>query len=290
MSLDDALSFTFRGVTIDRRGVASMWIDKVDGWFSAPDGSAESAPMSGGHGESLGPVLRKARSVLLVGNCVSRTVRDELFWQLREAMADTAPDTLSGTVAGKTLTATASLLRYDISVVRGLWRGGAFGFQIEWKCGDPLLYDMWRSGSALLPQPGVGVAPPLAPPVLLPANPVGGMFTVANDGNAHAPAVYTITGPVEMPGVLLNGGTARQKVVTYGITLGASDRLVIDTARGGGFLNGAQRSPILGSARAKELELVPKSATHSGVNSVAALGTAGAGAASVAVAFRPAYF
>jgi hypothetical protein len=135
---------------------------------------------------------------------------------------------------------------------------------------------------SVLGQPGTGLALPNHLPATIPANPVGGAFTVTNTGSAWAPAVYTIKGPMSNPGVIVNGGTDKQQLMTFPLTVPTGQVFTIDTRKGAGFLNGAYRAPDTGSSLAKDLELAP------GSNSVAALGTPGVGSPSITVAFRPA--
>lgn len=288
-SLSNVTSFTYRGIHIDLSG--PFYLQSVDGWASV-DGSAEDAPAPGGHGSLVTPVSVRVRTVTVSGVCVSESLRDSLFWALRRAAGagfneNTVTSPLVGDHAGIELTADAQLIRWQATVEQGRWPKGVFGFDIEFRCPDPKLYGASFSLSSPMPQAGAGLALPLALPAAFPDASPGGGFRVLNDGTALSDAIYTLTGPVSWPGVLLNSGTSYQQKVQYQLDLAVGDSLVINTAAGGaGLLNGEYRPPFGNSGLTSDLMIRP------GENTVKALGTPGVSdpPPSISVTFRPAYW
>lgn len=286
-SLASATSFTYRGIHIDQSG--PFYLQGIEGWAST-EGSADDVALSG-HGSLLTPVRVSARTVTVSGVCVSESLRDSLFWALRRAAGagfneNTVTSPLVGEHAGFDLTADAQLVRWQATVAQSRWNRGVFGFDLEFKCPDPKLYGAHVSVSSFLTSPVTGLALPTSLPTAFPAKPVGGQFTTDNTGTALAPAVFTLQGQISSPGVVLNGGTQYQKIISFDSLsdLGVGDTLIIDTARGGSFLNGSYRAPVGGSALTIDMELRP------GVNTVSAVGSPGSGSPSVSVVFRPAYW
>lgn len=281
------ISFSWSGIDFTTDG--PYYLTDVEGWSNPPDASAQDRAISGGHGSAKMPMIRGSRTVTLSGVCVGKDVRDQLLRRLDDAMAfgfdeGETSSPLAGYVAGQVLTADAQLQRYAPLTQKQMWGRGVFPWSIQWRCPDPLRYGAYRSETSVIGQSGAGLTLPLALPAAFPANPIGGQITINNPGNARTPVVLSLQGPLDQPGVIVNGGTARQRSTEYPLTLSDSDRLVIDTSSGGALLNGAYRAPRLGSSLTKKLELMP------GVNSVAALGIAGASSPTLTVLYRPAYW
>jgi hypothetical protein len=102
-----------------------------------------------------------------------------------------------------------------------------------------------------------------------------------NSGNAAAPAVITLLGPLSA-----NFGVScvtSGKQMRFGFPIVAGDALVVDTSQGAS-LNGEFRSPVSNSCLFDELR-VPV-----GASTFQALGDPTGTGAAVTVAFRPAYW
>lgn len=261
---------------------------RVTGWEDPPDGEAPDEPVAGRHGSRRTSVTRRRRVVEIEGSCTTRGARDQLFRMLGDALSggfgegeETSP--LVGSIAGRELTSEAQLLRYKPTLDPSPWGMGVWTWALQLVCPDPLRYGVWERANSALATAGTGMALPASLPAAFPANPVGGALTVLNRGNTRTPGIFTITGPVVTPGLVVNAGTRWQAAVNWDTRLLAGDALVIDTARGGAMRNGVYAAPAFGSALVKDLELRP------GVNSVAAAGNADMGSTLVAT-FRPAYW
>jgi hypothetical protein len=199
------------------------------------------------------------------------------------AAASTATEPLVGLVAGLTVVAEAKLTNFAVSIDPGVWNvAGWAPWSAQWMCPDPRVFGDWITETAVLVTATGGAALPATLPLTLPAQPIGGRVSIYNPGNdpEGSPAVFTLVGAQSgTVGIsLLSTGAT----LMYGIALGVDDTLVIDTARGGAFLNGAYRAPTAGSSVTGDFRLPP------GVSVVQALGSAGAGSPSLTVAVRPA--
>ena len=270
-------------------GLSAYYLRDLTGWEETPPSSFDNVdrfPI----GSLLTPIRAGRRTVTISGWCASQDSRDALLAQMRSSSAlmtgEVGTEPLTVTHGGLTLSADAQLTQWQATPDVG-WGTGYFSWALQWTCADPLRYGGWSTTQSFLALPGTGLALPTTLPATIPANPIGGLFNVTNDGNASAPAIYTLTGPLSAPGVLLNGGTSRQVLVQYDFALSDSDSLVINTSDGGaGYLNGVYRAPIAGSGLTSDLVLRP------GDNSVQALGVASVGdpGSSITVTFRPAYW
>lgn len=283
-----ATSIVWRDLTMAAATAgADYCLRDLKGWDELPPYTSEDVPVSGRHGGLLTPIRFATRSVTVTGWSAKASTRDALVAALRRATApgrDTmVTEPLAITHAGQVLTADAQVVAAAALPEIG-WALGRFGWVVQWLCRDPFRYGPFQSVTSPLALPVTGLALPASLPNAFPAKPTGGAFTVNNTGTAPASAIYTLQGGITLPGVVVNGGTSNQRIVSYSFDLGSSDLLAIDTARGAAFLNGAYRAPVAGSALTKELELLP------GINSIAAVGAPGAGSPTVSVTFRPAYW
>lgn len=286
-SLPTATDFTYRGIHIDQSG--PFYLQGVDGWagFSA---DFDDVPVGGGHGSLLTPGRVGARLVTISGVCASVELRNSLFWALRRMAgasitAGAATSELVGYHAGVDLTAYAQVKRWQPTVAQGRWSKGVFGFDIEFRCPDPMLYGGTVNMSSPFPQAGAGMSLPASLPAAFPDAVPGGGFTVNNPGTAPAPATFTVTGPVEWPGVMVTSGGVQRRVI-YQLNIASGDSLVISTQDGGaGLLNGEYRIPYGGSNLTSDMVLWP------GENVIQGLGRATAGdpLPAISLSYRPAY-
>lgn len=122
-----------------------------------------------------------------------------------------------------------------------------------------------------------GLAPPLTPPLTLPAGTPPMAVTATNAGSFETRPVVTIFGPVTAPGIL--NLTTGQKVTYSGLTLVAGDVLAIDLLNRGATLNGVYRAADISAS----WFVCPPGAT-----TIQMTGT-GASGASMAVAWRDAW-
>lgn len=115
--------------------------------------------------------------------------------------------------------------------------------------------------------PAAGLAPPLTPPLLLPAGAPPMSASITNNGSFETRPTVTISGPITAPAVV--NQTTGQQVSFSSLVLASTDSLIVDFLNQRATLNGAFRTADLSSSW---WVLQPGSAT------VQATGTAGAGA------------
>jgi hypothetical protein len=261
----------------------------ITGWEELPAYETSRTPIGGGHGTLVSPIRFDERVVTVTGWCFSRQSRDGLMATFQRSLMPldgAVTESLIVYHASRVLTADARVVAYQTLPEAG-WAMGRFAWKAQWLCNDPLRYGAYQSASAVYSQSGAGLSLPLSLPATMPDAIVGGRFSVDNVGSASTPAIYTITGPVTSPGVLLNGGTAYQRLVQYDEVLNEGDVLTISTSGGGaGLVNGEYRPPSAQSGLTSDLVLRP------GLNTVEALGSASMSdpLPSISVQFRPAYW
>jgi hypothetical protein len=274
---------SWRGITIVKAG--DYHLRELTGWEELPNISFDSVQASNGYGSLVTTGTADPRIVTVSGWCFSSTARDSLlsgFWAGgAPQVGELVTESLTITHAGLTLSADAQLVKASAAPEVG-WAAGRFGFVLTWRCPDPLRYGSLNSSTASITAPVDGVVYPVTYPITYPAQPPSGTVTTFNAGNAKAPVVVTLLGPLAT-----NFGVAcvtSAKLMRFGFPIALGDALVIDTSQGAAFLNGAFRSPLSDSCLFDELR-VPV-----GASTFQALGDPTGSGAAVTVAFRPAYW
>lgn len=113
---------------------------------------------------------------------------------------------------------------------------GKVAVQTEWTSPDGVIYDsIIESGTSGLPSPASGMSWPASWPWTWGAS-TGGGFSLANPGNYPAYPVFVLQGPLSYP-IITNSNTGQS--MQLGVTLGASDVMVIDHQAGVVTLNGS---------------------------------------------------
>lgn len=250
-------SVLWRDLTFVTGAEATHRITSIEGWEGRPPTRYDKQVRTRAHGTQSSPAWADERIVTVQCRCWSEDERDALFDTLdRRFSLDGGEEPLTVSVAGRTLTASAQLLRFAPVMVRGEWGMGRFGWIAEWRCPDPRRYSPTvTSLSTNLQQPGGGIAPPWTPPLVLPARAAGGYLMATNPGGAPTPLLAVMTGPQNRPGVL---NATTNQILRYGIDLGTDDVLAIDTERGVAILNGtAIRQPVPGSTITRDFQLPP---------------------------------
>lgn len=171
-------------------------IVSVEGWESLPPPRYDKINRARGHGTHPSPVWADERIVTVTGTCHSIGDRDRLLHELRRDMTfGSGEEPLAITLAGRTLTAAAQLLRCDPAVAAGSWNVGLIGWVAQWRCPDPLRYGPEQAPvSTGLPTPGGGLAYPLTYPLDYGSAGVTGRITLVNDGTADAPIPLQVVG------------------------------------------------------------------------------------------------
>jgi len=288
------LSVSYRGITFDKAG--PYYLQEVDGLFGAPDFILDDVPRAGGHGSLLTPQRRGVRLVTLSGVCLDKATRDQLFWDLRTAMAPTVnplrTDEVTVTTAGVILSGYAQPPKFQPTQELGKWSRGLWTFAVQWRMPDPYLYGPSMRQVIEFSLPPTGITYPVTYPVTYPEHPPQGSTIIYNAGTAPAAARYALAGPWVLPG-LVNVTTGKR--VQYGFDLALGDELVIDTAQGASFLNGEYRTPTATSDLTSDLAILPGNCTLQALgqgpswDDLFSLDSPSDGVA-VSVAFRPAYW
>lgn len=94
--------------------------------------------------------------------------------------------------------------------------------------------------------PAAGLAPPLTPPLALPAGAPPMAVACTNAGSYETRPTVLITGPITGPAVV--NQTTGQVVSFSGMTLAASDQLLVDLSTKTSYLNGAYRTADVSSS------------------------------------------
>lgn len=112
---------------------------------------------------------------------------------------------------------------------------------------DPRKYStVLHTASATQASAAAGLAPPLTPPFTLPAGAPPMAVACTNAGSFETRPVVTITGPITGPAVV--NQTTGAMVSFPGMTLAASDQLVVDLLARQSYLNGVFRTADINSS------------------------------------------
>ena len=208
-------------------------VTSVEGWEELPPTRYDKQTRTRGHGAHPSPVWADERIVTVSGRCFSTADRDQVLIDLMARMTlDGGEEPLTITLAGRTLTASAQLLRAAPTLTAGQWGVGRFGWSAQWRCPDPLRYGPAQpEQSTRLPTFGGGLAWPIfaADGTLdwgAPGNP--GQITLTNPGSADAPIQAKVVGAVP-------GGfeiSADGDRITYPVDVPAGQTIYLDTGDG----------------------------------------------------------
>lgn len=224
-------TITWRDLTLATGWDADYRLTALEGWEGRPPSRYEKQNRSRAHGAHSSPVWADERIVTVEGRTWTETERDVLFAELDARFTfDGGEEPLTVSVAGRTLTAGAQLLRFDPAIVRGEWGIGRFGWVAQWRCPDPLRYTL--PGTALatgLPTDGGGLSYPLGYGLDYGAAGDPGRIVITNPGTAPAPVMFQVTGPLD-GGFELSTITGQR--LTYPVPVPAGEVISIDTATG----------------------------------------------------------
>lgn len=243
----------------------------------------DGAPTSGGVVQRAGDHGAYAPPAYYSGRPITLTVQATAVSQ---ALRDVARAVLAQAVPVSDL----ATLRIDEPIPKQLQvrRSGAISetyptlndvvFTIGLIAPDPRKYStLLQSITVAQGSPAAGLAPPLTPPVALPAGAPPMSASVTNNGSFETRPTVTIAGPISSPAVV--NQTTGQQVSFTALTLGATDVLVVDFLNQRAALNGVFRTADLSSSWW---------VVQPGTSAVQVTGTAGAGA-QMTVAWRDAW-
>lgn len=210
--------------------------------WSGLDGASVSGQVvqrAGDHGAWAPPAFYGPRTVTLTVWATART----------QALRDVARAYLQQAIPVSDL----ATLRFDepIPIQMAVRRSGPIVesyptladvvFSIPLVAPDPRKYGTaLHSLTATQASPAAGLAPPLTPPFTLPAGAPAMAVACTNSGSFESRPTVTITGPITSPAVV--NQTTGAVVSFPGMTLAASDQLVVDFSARQAYLNGVYRT------------------------------------------------
>lgn len=241
-------SLAYAGVTIpfgsvDANGITWL-LTKVDGLDSAPT-VGQVIQRAGDHGGYATPQYYGPRPVTLSvqASAPTQTLRDLARALMQQAVpiADLAalvynestPKTMAVRRSGRLIETYPTLL--DVIFTVGLIAPDPRKYGTQ-------TYALSASANGQL----LGLAAPLTPPVLLPAQPPPGSITLTNHGNFETRPTVMITGPISAPA--LYNQTTGQTVSFSTLALAASDQLAVDLLNRTAYLNGSFRPADVSSS------------------------------------------
>jgi hypothetical protein len=238
---------TWAGITVAGDGSSVYNLRSLTGWKGdLPPAQYDSDQRPNAHGTFGGPVWAGERTVSLVGECRTNTQRDALLNALDAATpfsGNASPGTLAVTMAGLSLTAAAQVIRSGRIRNPGEWGLGRFGFQIDWRCTDPLLYGtpVTRGPLVLAAESGGLVFPLFMPSGVLSWGtlPTPQQASLTNPGNADAPVTFTVAaGASNLAGGFQIIETSTGRLLRYVDDVPAGQSVVFNSADGSVLLNG----------------------------------------------------
>lgn len=235
------------GITVAGDNSSLYHLDDLAGWLGdMPPSRVDSEPRPNAHGESDTPVWSSARVVTLTGSCRTNNQRDALFQTLAAVSVyagDAAPATLTVQDAGLTLTTPARIIAATPARVAGAWGLGQFGFQVQWRCADPLLYGSVQTGNANMSASTGGLVWPAFTPsgvMSFGTTSAASSCSLTNPGSMDAPVTFVVAAG----GTTLTGGfriieTLTGRILQYIDDLTAGTSVTINGANGTVLLGGA---------------------------------------------------
>ncbi len=236
-----SLSYPAAGVSIpfgsvDANGIAWM-LQGVDGWDGVPT-VGQVLQHGGDHGGYPTPQYYGPRPLTLRVRAAAPTqaLRDTARALMQQAVA---VSDLVSFVYNEPVAKTAQVRRSGKLTEKCLTLNDV-DFTIGLIAPDPRKYGQQvYTLTASVNSQALGLAPPLRPPILLPAQPPPGSVTIINHGNFETRPQVTITGPISAPA--LYNQTTSQTISFSALTLGATDVLVVDLLNRTAYLNGSFR-------------------------------------------------
>lgn len=215
----------------------SYAVAAILGWTDLPAVSSATTARPTRHGAWPGRHLAEPRFVTVEINMSAPGELPQAIADLEAATQVNAVERpLVIRLGGTSLMVWGRVLRRDIPISLDYGVDYLDGCAVQWECADPRRYELIEHELALpLPQPGPGTGWPWVWPVDWGLPGVSGAGTVMLDLPADTHPVITIRGPVTTP-ALTNHATGL--ALEYGITLGLTDVLAVDTYEGTVLLNG----------------------------------------------------
>ena len=212
---------------VDSAGVAwYLGADGLQGW-DAPDTRTQYADRQADHGSWAGPTYLTSRVITLAGTVVapSQAALDLALDQLSAACSLT--DTLL--TVGETVPKQAVVRRSGRPLMKRETNTIA-SWSVMVTAADPRRYStVLQTASTGLPTAGAGISLPITLPVVIPAGTASGQLTLTNAGSISTRPVFTITGPVTTPTILVQYPDSTVRQLVYSDTLNLGDVLTIDT-------------------------------------------------------------
>lgn len=238
---------------------------KLEGWLDLTEIRGQDPDRPGRHGAFQGGQLAGKRTITFSYLIKGVPLQDfgAVVQTLRNITAPTeqpVEEPLVVRLSGQSWLVNARCVRRTIDVERYYAVGYTTG-AVQWQATDPRIYSQAEQTATVgLPAPPVdGLRFPLRFPLSFGTGRSGGRLIAANAGGAASWPVWEITGPVTGP-VITNRDSGQRLRFDPAFTVGAGQRLVIDTDARTVLLNGVNYSarlftrqwfpiPALGSVR-----------------------------------------
>jgi len=216
----------WRGVTLG--GSGDFRVLKVTGWDDQPPVTDYSQERTRGHGDHVGELFARARTVTVTGEIVDTVNRDTLARRLQAvSTVDSVLRDLTVTMFGLTLTAQARVVARALDLT-ALYDVGNVPFSLQWRCPDPLRYGAAVNPSTPLPLAGGGLAYPLAYPLPYGDPGITGRIPLTNPGTAPATLLLDIRGGLPEGWLVSAAGQA----LAYPVAVPSGQTIEVDTGAG----------------------------------------------------------
>jgi hypothetical protein len=217
---------TWRGLTLG--GDSDYIVNDISGWEDMPELLSYSEGRARGHGEHVGDLYARGRTVTVSGKIADVSSRNELARALQAVtVVSSDVEDLNVDTLGILLTAGARVVQRALPLGMN-YSVGEIPFAIQWRCPDPLRYGPDQYTSTGLAVSGGGLTYPLAYPLSYGVSGSPGRMTLINDGTADAPIRFGVTGPL-LGGFELSSEGRR---LTYLAAVPAGQIVEIDTGTG----------------------------------------------------------
>jgi hypothetical protein len=266
-------------------GTAYGW-RQLDGWRDLPGIDSGNVPKPAQHGAWSGRALAQERTITFTALARALVADFPAVVQALSSATVLAEDGAEEPLVVSTL-AEKRLVFGQITnramPIDKAYRIGHGNATLQWTCADPRIYSL-AAHSTPIPQPasGGGLVYPLTYPLTYGAAAESGSRQLVNAGDVPTSPVLTIAGPCSVPSVT---NITSGRTIEFGLTLAASEALIVDTGAGTVLLGGADRLSSLTarSVPVEAFELAP------GTNEIAYRAQSFTGGAVCTVTWRDAW-
>jgi hypothetical protein len=228
--------------TLDDDGV-EWWMTTENGWSSTPPVRLDLTNRPQRDGTFDAPSFRGARVITFEGTTIAPDPDSKERAKNRLAAVLADGSALTELTVQERLVTRRAMVRLSAETKIADNTPYTFAWSMQVTAPDPIRYGVEQHTALCgLPQPGLGIAFPIAAWPLDFGSPQDGSMVLSNAGTVTTWPVWTITGPCVQP-VIRNAGTGDS--LGFGLPLYGGDVLVVDVAARTIRLNGASRRAAL---------------------------------------------